>query len=617
MSAFRLHADAERMMREHAAAAYPFECCGALIGRPTDDGVDIVEARPLDNITDEGPRRRFRISSADYLAAERHAVAAGADLVGFYHSHPDHPARPSQYDLDHAWPNLSYIIVAVADGTPRELHSWRLRQDRTAFEEETRDMTRVLIPTPLRAYTEKQSAVEAAGGTIAEVLADLTGRFGDLRQHLFTPEGRLRSFVNVYVNDEDIRYLQREATPLKAGDVVSIVPSVAGGSPAPASVAQSELTPDEVKRYSRHLIMPEVGVDGQRRLKAASVLCIGAGGLGSPAALYLAAAGVGRLGIVDFDAVDFSNLHRQILHGTEDVGRPKLQSARDRLLSINPEVHIDTYETTLTSKNALDLFEGYDIILDGTDNFPTRYLVNDACVLLKKPNAYGSIFRFEGQASVFAAPGGPCYRCLYPEPPPPGLVPSCAEGGVLGVLPGVIGTIQATEAIKLILGAGEPLIGRLLLYDAFTMRFRELKLRRDPACPVCGDNPTVNALIDYEQFCGVVPAPAAVPETTVETLKARIDRGDRLFILDVREPSEFQICRIPGSTLIPLGELPRRLAELPSGADRPDIVVHCKMGGRSAKAVKQLVDAGFTRVENLKGGILEWIDKVDPSQSKY
>jgi adenylyltransferase/sulfurtransferase len=618
MSAFRLHADAERMIREHAAAAYPFECCGALIGTETDQFTGIIEARPLENITDEGPRRRFRVSPADYLAAERHAASAGADLVGFYHSHPDHPARPSQYDLDHAWPNLSYIIVAVAGGTPRELHSWRLREDRTAFEEETRDMTRVLIPTPLRAYTEKQAAVEAAGGTIAEVLADLTGRFGDLRQHLFTPEGRLRSFVNVYVNDEDIRYLQREATPLKTGDVVSIVPSVAGGSPAPVSAsAAPDLTADEVKRYSRHLIMPEVGVDGQRRLKAASVLCIGAGGLGSPAALYLAAAGVGRLGIVDFDAVDFSNLHRQILHGTEDVGRPKLQSARDRLLSINPEVHIDTYETTLTSRNALDLFGDYDVILDGTDNFPTRYLVNDACVLLKKPNAYGSIFRFEGQASVFAAPGGPCYRCLYPEPPPPGLVPSCAEGGVLGVLPGVIGTIQATEAIKLILGAGEPLIGRLLLYDAFTMRFRELKLRRDPACPVCGDNPTVKALIDYEQFCGVVPAAAAVPETTVATLKARLDRGDRLFILDVREPSEFQICRIPGSTLIPLGELSRRLAELPSGADRPDIVVHCKMGGRSAKAVKQLVDAGFTRVENLKGGILEWIDKVDPSQSKY
>jgi molybdopterin/thiamine biosynthesis adenylyltransferase/rhodanese-related sulfurtransferase/molybdopterin converting factor small subunit len=481
-------------------------------------------------------------------------------------------------------------------------------------------MTRILIPTPLRAYTNRQDAVEAAGGTIGEALADLTATFADLRPHLFTAEGRLRSFVNVYVNDDDIRYLQRESTPLKPGDVVSIVPSVAGGAPVTEAPAAPALSADEMRRYSRHLIMPEVGVEGQRRLKAASVLCIGAGGLGSPAALYLAAAGVGRLGIVDFDAVDFSNLQRQILHGTSDVGRPKLQSARDRLNAINPEIRIDTYETALTSKNALDLFRDYDVIVDGTDNFPTRYLVNDACVLLGKPNAYGSIFRFEGQASVFAAPGGPCYRCLYPEPPPPGLVPSCAEGGVLGVLPGVIGTIQATEAIKLILGVGRPLVGRLLLYDAFNMAFRELKLRRDPTCPVCGEHPTVRALIDYEQFCGITPASQAapaVPETTVEDLKARLDRGDRVFVLDVREPAEYQISRIAGSTLIPLGELPKRLAELPSGAGAPDIVVHCKMGGRSAKAVKQLVDAGFTRVQNLKGGILAWSDRIDPSQPKY
>jgi adenylyltransferase/sulfurtransferase len=478
-------------------------------------------------------------------------------------------------------------------------------------------MTPILIPTPLRAYTGKQDTVRVAGATIGEALAALTAEFGDLRQHLFTADGKLRSFVNVYLNDEDIRYLQKEATPLKTGDTISIVPSVAGGA-GTAAAPPAALTPEEVRRYSRHLIMPEVGVEGQQKLKAAKVLCIGAGGLGSPAALYLAAAGVGRLGIVDFDVVDFSNLQRQILHGTADVGRPKLQSAADRLNAINPEVEIASYETSLTSKNALDLFRDYDVIVDGTDNFPTRYLVNDACVLLGKPNAYGSIFRFEGQASVFAFPGGPCYRCLYPEPPPPGLVPSCAEGGVLGVLPGVIGTIQATEAIKLILGAGQPLVGRLLLYDAFNMRFRELKLRRDPACPVCGDHPTVTALIDYDQFCGVTPAAAApVPETTVQDLKARIDRGDRLFILDVREPNEFQICRIPGSTLIPLGELPRRLAELPSGAGAPDIVVHCKMGGRSAKAVRQLVDKGYTRVENLKGGILEWIDKVDPTQAKY
>jgi len=503
--------------------------------------------------------------------------------------------------------------------------------------------TTILIPTPLRAYTGKRDSVQVEGATIAEALRDLTKQFGELRQHLFTDQGALRSFVNVYLNDEDIRYLQKDATALNPGDVISIVPSVAGGSAstevtadrAPtAGSAEAEraaatelpqLTNDEIKRYSRHLIMPEVGVDGQRKLKAGRVLCIGAGGLGSPVALYLAAAGVGRIGIVDFDTVDFSNLQRQVLHGTPDVGRSKLQSARDRLTAINPEVQIDTYETSLTSKNALDLFRDYDVIVDGTDNFPTRYLVNDACVLLGKPNAYGSIFRFEGQASVFAFPGGPCYRCLYPEPPPPGLVPSCAEGGVLGVLPGVIGTIQATETIKLILGAGAPLVGRLLLYDAFNMRFRELKLRRDPACPVCGDRPTIKALIDYEQFCGVTPAPASTAkaelppelETTVEELKARLDRGAPLFILDVREPNEFQIARIPGSTLIPLGELPKRFAEVPSGPGAPEVVVHCKMGGRSAKAVRQLVDHGFTNVKNLKGGILAWSDRIDPSVAKY
>jgi sulfur-carrier protein adenylyltransferase/sulfurtransferase len=492
--------------------------------------------------------------------------------------------------------------------------------------------TRILIPTPLRAYTAKKDAVEVGGQTIGEALGNLTTQFADLRPHLFTEEGKLRSFVNVYVNDEDIRYLDRDRTALKPGDVVSIVPSVAGGvgvteatgAPARPARALPELTPDEIRRCSRHLIMPEVGVDGQRKLKAARVLCIGAGGLGSPVALYLTAAGVGRIGIVDFDTVDFSNLQRQVLHGTPDVGRPKLQSARERLLAINPEVRIDSYETALTSSNALDLFRDYDVVVDGTDNFPTRYLVNDACVLLGKPNAYGSIFRFEGQASVFGAPGGPCYRCLYPEPPPPGLVPSCAEGGVLGVLPGVIGTIQATETIKLILGVGQPLVGRLLLYDAFNMRFRELKLRRDPACPVCGDRPSITQLIDYEQFCGVKPAASAPKqelapelETTVEELKARIDRGDRLFVLDVREPNEFQIARIPGSTLIPLGELPKRFAEVPSGPGAPDVVVHCKMGGRSAKAVRQLVDHGFTNVKNLKGGILAWSDRIDPSVAKY
>ena len=381
------------------------------------------------------------------------------------------------------------------------------------------------------------------------------------------------------------------------------------------------LTNEEVARYSRHLIMPEVGMDGQLKLKAASVLCIGAGGLGSPVAMYLAAAGVGRIGIVDFDVVDYSNLQRQVIHGTPDVGRPKLDSARDSLHAINPEVHVETHEVALSSSNALDVLGGYDVIVDGTDNFPTRYLVNDACVLLGKPNAYGSIFRFEGQASVFAAKDGPCYRCLYPEPPPPGLVPSCAEGGVLGILPGVVGTIQATEAVKLIMGVGEPLVGRFLVYDALRMRFRELKLRRDPDCPVCGDNPSVTALIDYEQFCGVTPAAPAADssagaddDATVEQLKARIDSQDGVFILDVREPQEYQICAIPGSTLIPLGELPSRLHELEG---RGEMIVHCKSGARSAKAVKLLRDAGFAQARNLRGGILRWIDAVDPSLPKY
>ena len=498
-------------------------------------------------------------------------------------------------------------------------------------------MNTINIPTPLRPFTDKKESVEVSGATVGELLADLTKKHEGLRKHLYADDGRLRNFVNVYLNDEDIRYLQREQTPVKPGDSLSIVPSVAGGAPtsteapagrstAAAAAAGRELptlTQEEVKRYSRHLIMPEVGMDGQRRLKTASVLCIGAGGLGSPAAMYLAAAGVGRIGIVDFDVVDYSNLQRQLLHGTPDVGRSKLASARDKIEALNPHVQVDTYETSLSSENALDLFREYDVVLDGTDNFPTRYLVNDACVLTGKPNAYGSIFRFEGQASVFATKDGPCYRCLYPEPPPPGLVPSCAEGGVLGVLPGIIGVIQATETIKLMLGIGEPLIGRFLIYDALKMRFRELKLRKDPECPVCGTNPTVTTLIDYEQFCGVRPEPqdaqaagAAMKdwEITPVELKKKMDAGETPFILDVREPNEYQINRIEGSTLIPLGELPRRYQELPK--DR-EIIAQCKMGGRSAKAMDFLKSVGFPNVKNLRGGILEWIDTVDPSQPKY
>jgi molybdopterin/thiamine biosynthesis adenylyltransferase/rhodanese-related sulfurtransferase/molybdopterin converting factor small subunit len=479
---------------------------------------------------------------------------------------------------------------------------------------------KIHIPTPLRPYTDKADVVEIDGATVGELLDQLTTRFAGLKQHLFTSEGKMRSFVNVYVNDEDIRYLQKDQTPVKAGDSVSIIPSVAGGSGLAAPPALPQLSGDEVRRYSRHLILPEVGMDGQRALKAAKVLCIGAGGLGSPAAMYLAAAGVGTIGLVDFDVVDTSNLQRQLLHGTPDVGRSKLASATDRLNALNPNVQIETYETALTSENALELFAPYDVILDGTDNFPTRYLVNDACVLLGKPNAYGSIFRFEGQASVFATKDGPCYRCLYPEPPPPGLVPSCAEGGVLGVLPGIIGTIQATEAIKLIIGMGEPLIGRFLIYDALRMRFRELKLRKDPDCPVCGTHPTVTALIDYEQFCGVTTvAEGHVSETITDEmqpreLKERLDRGEPLVIVDVREPQEYQINRIEGSRLIPLGELPQRYEELDPNAA---IVMQCKSGARSAKATGFLRSIGFKNVRNLAGGILGWIDQVDPTQPKY
>jgi sulfur-carrier protein adenylyltransferase/sulfurtransferase len=389
----------------------------------------------------------------------------------------------------------------------------------------------------------------------------------------------------------------------------------------PARAGQVNLSSQEVARYSRHLIMPEVGMDGQKRLKAASVLLIGAGGLGSPLGLYLAAAGVGRIGIVDFDVVDFSNLQRQVLHGTPDVGRPKLHSAKDRLEAINPGVRVDLYETHLTSANAIRILEPYDVVIDGTDNFPTRYLVNDACVLLGKPNIYGSIFRFDGQASVFYPGRGPCYRCLYPEPPPPGEVPSCAEGGVLGVLPGLIGCIQATEAVKLILGRGEPLIGRLLLYDALQMSFREFKVRRNPKCPMCGENPTIKQLIDYDQFCGIrgqeAPAPAAASlggETTVEELKQRLDRGEKVFILDVRNPEEYQISRIPGSVLIPLPTLPQRFAEL--DRDR-EMVVHCKSGMRSQKAIQFLREQGFTKLKNLKGGVLAWADKIDRTMPKY
>jgi adenylyltransferase/sulfurtransferase len=384
--------------------------------------------------------------------------------------------------------------------------------------------------------------------------------------------------------------------------------------------ALPELTTDDLSRYARHLILPEVGMEGQQKLKAARVLCVGTGGLGSPLALYLTAAGIGTLGLVDFDVVDTSNLQRQIIHSTKDVGRKKLDSAAEKLMALNPSIKIVKHETMLTSANALEILKDYDIVADGTDNFPTRYLINDACVLLGKPNVYGSIFRFEGQASVFATADGPCYRCLYPDPPPPGLVPSCAEGGVLGILPGLVGVIQATEVIKLILGKGESLIGRLLLVDALAMRFRELKLRKNPECPICGQHPTITQLIDYQQFCGIVPETPqeksvknGIPQLSVKELKRRIDAGEQVYILDVREPYEYQIAQI-GGKLIPQNEVPQRLAEI----DRErEVIVQCHSGIRSQRVAEFLKQQGYSKVVNLAGGITAWANEIDPKMQKY
>ena len=479
------------------------------------------------------------------------------------------------------------------------------------------------IPTPLRPFVGKQPAVSISATTVGSALSALITEFPELRKHLYTEEGKLRAFVNVYLNDEDIRYLdEKENTPVKESDSLSIIPSIAGGATAveTETAALLKLSSEEMARYSRHLILPEVGLEGQQKLKAARVLCIGAGGLGAPMTMYLAAAGVGTLGIVDFDVVEASNLHRQIIHGTSDVGRSKLDSAEESLKTINPNVKIVKFETRLSSQNALEIFKNFDIVADGTDNFPTRYLVNDACVLSGKPNVYASIFRFEGQASVFATDAGPCYRCLYPEPPPLGLVPSCAEGGVLGILPGMLGIIQATEVIKLILCQGEPLVGRLLLVDTLAMRFRELKLRKNPDCPVCGTYPTVTRLIDYEQFCGIQTAPAkdaavvnGIPQMEPAELKQRLDAGEDLYVLDVREPYEFAIAHM-GGHLIPLNDLPQRIAELDPSRE---IVLHCKVGGRSQKAAEFLAQAGFKHLHNLAGGIQAWSEKVDPRVPKY
>jgi len=458
-------------------------------------------------------------------------------------------------------------------------------------------MPQILIPTALRRFTNDTDSVEIAAASVGEALKALTAQFPNLAKNLFNDEGKLRSFVNVYVNDEDIRYLAREATKLEAKDIVSIVPSIAGGA----------LSAEENLRYSRQMIIPEVGAEGQEKLKAAKVLMVGTGGLGAPIGMYLAAAGVGTIGLMDFDVVDVTNLHRQVIHGTQDVGRKKLDSAADRMLDINPHTKIIRHEAAITSANALETIAGYDMVVDGTDNFPTRYLVNDACMITGKPNVYGSIFRFEGQATVFCLDDGPCYRCLYPEPPPPGLVPSCAEGGVLGILPGTVGLIQATEAVKLILGIGQSLKGRLMLYDALDMKFRELRLRRDPAC-TWHDRSQPKQLIDYQQFCGIPR------ELEPRDVKAKLDRQETFVFVDVREPDEWQIGRIAGAQLIPLGDLEKRLSELDPLAE---IVVHCKAGGRSAKAVALLKERGYANVWNMKGGILLWSDQVDPSVPKY
>ena len=478
----------------------------------------------------------------------------------------------------------------------------------------------IVIPTPLRQFAGGKSEIEVEATTAGEALEKLTTEHSELRKHLYNDAGNLRNFVNVYVGDEDIRDLDGLETELKSGAEVLIVPSIAGGNLAAEARVEKELptlSADEYARYSRHLILPEVGLEGQRKLKAARVLMIGTGGLGSPLGLYLAAAGVGTIGLVDFDVVDESNLQRQIIHGTKDVGRPKIASARERLNDINPNVKIEAHETRLTGENALELFKDFDVIVDGTDNFPTRYLVNDASVLTGKPNVYGSIFRFEGQASVFWAEKGACYRCLYPEPPPPGLVPSCAEGGVLGVLPGIVGTIQANEVIKVILGAEGILLNRLLLFDAWKMRFRELKLKKNPDCPICGTNPTITELIDYEEFCGL-NLPSAAPileEITATELSDLIKNNSEIQIIDVREPHEYEIAKIPNTKLIPLAQIVSRVKEIDSSRTA---IVHCKAGGRSSKAIEALKNAGFAgRLVNLKGGITAWSNDVNSTVPKY
>ncbi len=489
----------------------------------------------------------------------------------------------------------------------------------------------VKIPTPLRSFAGGAGELPVEGDTVGALVHRVAELHPGLKRHLFTPEGRLRNFVTLYLNDKDVRYLDRDKTPVKDGDVVAIVPAIAGGarSSAPSRAAgptgpgvpasSASLSTDDLLRYSRHILLPEVGLAGQKRLREAKVLIVGAGGLGSPTSMYLAAAGVGEIGLVDFDAVDLSNLQRQVLYTTPDVGRPKLTVAKERLEALNPGVRVVAHEERLSSENAFDVLRPYHVIVDGTDNFPTRYLVNDASVLLGKPNVYGSVYRFEGQVSVFDAKRGPCYRCLYPEPPPPDLVPSCAEAGVLGVLPGLVGMLQATETVKLLLGVGEPLIGRLVLYDALTLTFRELHLQKNPECVICSPTATQKTLIDYPAFCGV-PTPGAtpsgpkVPEITPEALEAELGSGEPPLLLDVREPEEWALGHLPGAQLIPKGELLEHVDELTRARE---VVLYCRSGSRSGQSARQLLTLGFTNVKSLKGGINAWSDAIDPTIPKY
>ena len=482
-------------------------------------------------------------------------------------------------------------------------------------------MPKVTIPASLKTYVGGTNVVELSGKTVGELLSKLKERYPDIKSHLYDEHGNLRNFVNVYVGSRDIRHLNQLETPIQEQSEVTIVPSVAGGSISDIFRERAKgvgFSNEEIKRYSRHLIMPEVGMEGQKRLKSARVLCIGTGGLGSPVSMYLAAAGVGILGLIDFDVVDETNLQRQIVHGQSKLGKRKVESARETLREINPFIEIRTHDMKLTSGNALEIFNMYDVIIDGTDNFATRYLVNDACVLLGKPNVYGSIFRFEGLVTVFHPPESACYRCLYPEPPPPGLVPSCAEGGVLGVLPGIIGVIQATEAVKLILGIGESLEGRLLSFDALSMRFKQFELRKDKNCPICGKERKIHELIDYEEFCGLgrgeerKPEESSSPEVEEvdpEELKRMLEGSNPPLVLDVREPHEYEIVNM-GGKLIPVGQISERMNELPLDKD---IVVHCHHGMRSLRAAQILTNSGFKRVKSLAGGIDRWVLEVDPS----